>query len=126
MQDRTKLLKITKSDIFNSRVPKDKILIKLTKNEGITTYKNSSILVPLSNSDLKEGIVLAIPDNKTFINHNIEKEELVNIEKGDIVLLNFVSAFSSFVVENEKYLSISPSVIFAKCSKDKYYKDLNI
>lgn len=117
-------MQIDKKDIFNAKVLRNKVLIKLTKSKGYQYYKNSSIIVPLSNTELNEGIVLAIPLNDKFHNLNTDKEELINVKKGDIVILSFVSYFSSFIVDGEKYVVVPPSVIIAKCQKDKYYKDL--
>lgn len=109
--------KLTKEVLVNSEIPAGKVLVKLLSSDKKDVL-NNGIYVPYTFAK-KDAIVIKVSkaNNGTYYNRNIEKRIPINIKEGDEVLLNFISSFSKFDIDNETYITIDPETILVIYNK---------
>lgn len=105
----------------NAKVPKNKILVKIIENKDNI---DKGIYIPKDlKSNSREGIIIDVGGSPEdlYYEPSLERYIPINVRKGDIVLLNFVSNFSTYTIEGKhKYTCITPSMVVGIFNK-KYY-----
>ena len=114
----------TMLNIENIKPTKNNIIVKLI---GLNEVYNDGIFLPQKHaSQANEAVILALPDDKIYIDQNLDDlpERKILMEQGDIVLLNHNitdAAFDAIVDgKEERCMVIKPYTIIGFYKKSEF------